>query len=120
MPGPIRKPLFHPTAGTVINPEAVDIFAKGVRRIQRLARVGKNRWYDRQLLGYSSELMGALRLKPWERDPLDVVGFDRPWSWLEGELELADWRHAMELRDQLLAATRMAGRKAAAEPSPAA
>jgi len=104
MPGPIRRPLQHRRATTVIDAEAIALFDRGVRRMGRLERTDEHPWQDRTLLDISYKLAIALRLKPWNICPLDCYGREAPWPWMKGELEIADWHCSKGICAQLEAA----------------
>jgi len=122
----VRKPLGYgngggDVGGTIITPEAIAIFARGVRRIDRLRRAGRNRWEDRPLLQVSRELAIALKPTPWRTCPLDTYRINEPESWMEGELAISAWRQSKALCDRLLELMHQAApaSKPAPEPPPA-
>src|SRR5262249_23744188 len=109
-----RTPITRPP-GPYVTPEAVAIYARAKRLIQR----GEEQHAD-ELSELSYRRGAEIGLKPWMVCPLDTLGYSKPAAWEDGE----DWWQGAALVDELEAALKArrkaerAARKAAAAPPP--
>lgn len=105
-----RRPGGPKAHGPQVTPEAIALYARG-RLLQQ-----RRKWseaVERELTEISFQLAGALKLAPYEEDPLDV-DTEAPPSFMRSDLEIADWHRSREIRYQLESALR-ARRDAARE-----
>jgi hypothetical protein len=98
MPGPIRKPLFHPRIGVRIDAEAVSLFRHGLQLHRRRHRSADDR---RAYSAAASRLDRALGIKLWATSVLDTVGVAEPPVWMDGAYELSCWRGSKQVEQQL-------------------